>query len=191
MTMARVLRSEIVDYATYSDQRDEIRKDIMVQKGFVATRALLILDTRKCVRCEICVRSCAATDRGNARIHLTGYTVENYLLPTACFQCRDPECMMACRFGCISRNLKGQIYINDELRLEATPATITMLPGEYNVGIYKEGFMIHEETVTLIPNATERVEAVLKEGNMPLGMVLIPAGKFLFGDDSITVLNKV
>ncbi len=90
-------------------------EDIMVKKGFVATRALLILDTRKCVRCEICVRSCAATHQGNSRIHLTGYTVENWLLPTACFQCRDPECQLACRFGCISRNLNGQIFINEGL----------------------------------------------------------------------------
>ena len=90
-------------------------EDVLVHKGFVATRALLVLDTRKCVRCEICVRSCAATHQGNSRIHLTGYKVENWLLPTACFQCRDPECMLACRFGCISRNLDGKIFINEGL----------------------------------------------------------------------------
>jgi len=97
------------------EQQVGVQDEIMVQKGFVATRSLLVLDTRKCIRCEICVRSCAATHQGNSRIHLTGYTVENWLLPTACFQCRDPECQLACRFGCITRNLNGQIFINEGL----------------------------------------------------------------------------
>lgn len=112
------------------------------------------------------------TIQGEIEIEDGGYYVQDF-----------PLVAMEAQIQLFSRPTDGDIYINDELRIEKTPATITLLPGEYTVGIYKTGHMIHEESVTLIPNSALRIEAVLKQGNMPLGMVLVPRSEFLFGDD--------
>lgn len=91
---------------------------------------------------------------------------------------------MEAQLRVFSRPSDADIYINDELRGERTPAMITMTPGEYTIGVHKEGYIINETTLELKPNVTESVSAELKEGYMPIGMVLIPAGTFQFGEDN-------
>ena len=83
-----------------------------------------------------------------------------------------------------SRPTSANIYVNDVKRKETTPATLTLIPGEYTVGVHMDGYMMNEKTVALAPNTTVDVSADLKEGNMPVGMVLVPAGPFPFGDDN-------
>jgi formylglycine-generating enzyme required for sulfatase activity len=83
-----------------------------------------------------------------------------------------------------SRPTGGQLWINDEKRPEVTPANIQLPPGEYSIGVYKSGFMMNEQTIELEPNGSYTINAVLEEGNMPIGMVLVAEGEFIYGDNN-------
>ncbi len=90
---------------------------------------------------------------------------------------------MVARLRILSRPTGAQVWIDDELRPETTPANINLPPGAYSVGVYKQGYMMNEQTIELAANSSFDLNAVLEEGDMPFGMVLIPAGEFIFGDD--------
>lgn len=83
-----------------------------------------------------------------------------------------------------SRPTDAEIWVNEEKWTEKTPTTLTLSAGEYNIGIYKLGYNISEEVIHLSPNESYSHNALLKEGYMPQGMVLVPAGEFIFGDDN-------
>jgi formylglycine-generating enzyme required for sulfatase activity len=80
-----------------------------------------------------------------------------------------------------SRPSFSRIYINDHPRPESTPARITLSPGFYTVGIAQDGYITKEFQIELGPNEEKLLEADLTPGDAPPGMVLIPAGEFIFG----------
>jgi len=82
-----------------------------------------------------------------------------------------------------SRPGGSKIFINDILQPNLTPARFQLAPGSYAVGAYHDGYLMGEEALVVEPNGEHAVDLVLKEGYMPLGMVLIPAGEFLMGVD--------
>ena len=78
----------------------------------------------------------------------------------------------------------AQIYIDDELYPAETPARVPLVPGEYSIGVYMPGYNVSEEIFNITPNGKFKFEVSLEKGDMPLGMVLIPAGEFVFGADN-------
>jgi formylglycine-generating enzyme required for sulfatase activity len=82
-----------------------------------------------------------------------------------------------------SRPTGATIYINNELQGLATPAKFTLLPGTYLIGTWSKGYVQEEQKVVLEPNKVTDLNFVMKEGNVPQGMVLIPAGEFVWGAD--------
>lgn len=84
----------------------------------------------------------------------------------------------------ISRPTGAQVYINDRTIDTRTPAKINLPPGDYTIAAYMDGYVMGEQGVRLEANAEVSAEFDLVKGNVPEGMVIIPAGEFVFGHDN-------
>ena len=80
-----------------------------------------------------------------------------------------------------SRPSNASIYINDILQKKTTPTRFQVNPGTYTIGVYKKGYVLAEQIVQMGPNGEDLVDLRLEEGEVPPGMILIPAGEFIFG----------
>lgn len=87
------------------------------------------------------------------------------------------------RIEVFSTPSSANIYLNNALQNERTPARIPIPPGTYTVGVYKGGYIMEEVVVNVEPAADANVSVVLKEGAVPVGMVLVPGGEFIMGTD--------
>src|SRR5262249_20152608 len=92
--------------------------------GQVEAASLLIIDLEKCVRCGNCSASCH--DRhGASRIARRGKKLrrrekgfreghhQHILVPSSCYHCANPECMIGCPTGAIHREKDGEVNIYD------------------------------------------------------------------------------
>jgi Fe-S-cluster-containing hydrogenase component 2 len=81
--------------------------------GLINGESVLLIDLTTCTRCDDCVRACADTHGGTPRFVREGVRVSHYSVPTACYQCSDPVCMIGCPTGAISRPLgTREVVIN-------------------------------------------------------------------------------
>ncbi|HYB94697.1 MAG TPA: cyclic nucleotide-binding domain-containing protein [Vicinamibacterales bacterium] len=76
-----------------------------VATGLIRGESVLLIDLDTCVRCDECVRGCADAHDGVPRFVREGAKFRNYTVPTACYHCTDPVCMIGCPTGAISRPL--------------------------------------------------------------------------------------
>ena len=58
--------------------------------------SVLLIDLEKCTRCDECVRGCADAHGGVPRFVREGSKFRNFSVPTACYHCTDPVCMIGC-----------------------------------------------------------------------------------------------
>jgi CRP-like cAMP-binding protein/Fe-S-cluster-containing hydrogenase component 2 len=80
--------------------------------GFAQGQKLLLIDLDRCTRCGDCVRACINThDDGHTRLFLDGPRFDQFLIPSACRNCRNPACMIGCPVGSIQRGDDGEILI--------------------------------------------------------------------------------
>jgi formylglycine-generating enzyme required for sulfatase activity len=87
------------------------------------------------------------------------------------------------RLQIFSRPSGATIFLDDQEQGLSTPTRLNLSPGSYTVGLYEKGYLYNESKITLKPAESTSLEVVLEEGDMPLGMVLIPTGAFDFGVD--------
>ncbi|NUM56434.1 MAG: SUMF1/EgtB/PvdO family nonheme iron enzyme [Candidatus Hydrogenedentes bacterium] len=87
------------------------------------------------------------------------------------------------RIEVFSTPSSANIYLNNALQNEKTPARIPITPGTYTVGVYKGGYIMEEVVVNVEPASDANVSVILKEGEVPMGMVLVPGGDFIMGTD--------
>jgi Fe-S-cluster-containing hydrogenase component 2/CRP-like cAMP-binding protein len=86
--------------------RDPISSEYVqmaMETGLIHGESVLLIDLTTCTRCDECVRGCADAHGGEPRFLREGYKYRNWLVPTACYQCTDPVCMMDCPTGAITR----------------------------------------------------------------------------------------
>ena len=76
-----------------------------METGLIHGESVLLIDLSTCTRCDECVRGCADAHGGQPRFIREGIKYRNWLVPTACYQCTDPTCMMDCPTGAISREV--------------------------------------------------------------------------------------
>jgi Fe-S-cluster-containing dehydrogenase component/CRP-like cAMP-binding protein len=82
---------------------------------FINGTATMMIDLDRCVRCDDCVRACAATHENNPRFLRHGPQHGSYMVANACMHCIDPVCMIGCPTGAIHRSeAQGQVLINDK-----------------------------------------------------------------------------
>lgn len=81
----------------------------------------------------------------------------------------------------LSRPSSANIWLNNILQPRNTPAEMVLRPGRYLVSVYTDGYMQADEMIVLKANDPETVQLEMQPGNVPQGMVLIPAGKFTMG----------
>jgi Fe-S-cluster-containing dehydrogenase component/CRP-like cAMP-binding protein len=86
-----------------------------VEERFINATQAMVIDLNKCIRCDDCVRACAATHGGNPRFLRHGKTFDHWMVANACMHCADPVCMIGCPTGAIHRSPSGGVVvINDE-----------------------------------------------------------------------------
>jgi len=76
-----------------------------METGLIHGESVLLIDLSTCTRCDECVRGCAAAHGGEPRFLREGTKYHRWLVPTACYQCTDPVCMIDCPTGAITRQV--------------------------------------------------------------------------------------
>jgi Fe-S-cluster-containing hydrogenase component 2/CRP-like cAMP-binding protein len=88
---------------------------LAMDTGLINGESVLLIDLGTCTRCDDCVRACADTHGGTPRFIREGSKFRNWSVPTACYQCTDPVCMIGCPTGAISRPLgTTEVTINKD-----------------------------------------------------------------------------
>jgi CRP-like cAMP-binding protein/Fe-S-cluster-containing hydrogenase component 2 len=103
----RRLDIDMAENVTFIGARLEFQAEVMPNLDVLA------IDESICVRCDNCVKACAAAhEDGISRLIRKGTMFEEILLPTACRFCQDPVCLL-CKSGGIKRDKDGDIYFTD------------------------------------------------------------------------------
>jgi CRP-like cAMP-binding protein/Fe-S-cluster-containing hydrogenase component 2 len=80
-----------------------------MDSGLIHGESVLLIDLATCTRCDECVRGCADTHDGIPRFVREGERQGRWLVPTACYQCTDPVCMIDCPTGAITREFNSLV----------------------------------------------------------------------------------
>ena len=103
----RRLDADMAQDVTFIGVRLQFQAEVMPNLDVLA------IDETLCVRCDNCVKACAAAhDDGISRLIRKGTIFQEMLLPTACRFCQDPVCLL-CKSGGIKRDKDGDIYFTD------------------------------------------------------------------------------
>jgi CRP-like cAMP-binding protein/Fe-S-cluster-containing hydrogenase component 2 len=83
--------------------------------GLIHGESVLLIDLATCTRCDDCVRGCAEAHGGVPRFIREGNKFRTWSIPTSCYQCTDPVCMIGCPTGAITRPLGTlEVTINED-----------------------------------------------------------------------------
>jgi CRP-like cAMP-binding protein/Fe-S-cluster-containing hydrogenase component 2 len=96
----------------------------VVERGLVKATSALVIHLDVCTRCGNCVKACAELHDGISRLTRHGMlfeapvrqsltVLEPLLVTTSCMHCLDPECMVGCPTGAITRDVNGEVIIQD------------------------------------------------------------------------------
>lgn len=85
-----------------------------MDSGLVHGDSVLLIDLERCTRCDECVKGCADAHDGTPRFVREGSRFKNFIVPTACYQCTDPVCMIGCPTGAITRPLGTKEVVIDQ-----------------------------------------------------------------------------
>jgi CRP-like cAMP-binding protein/Fe-S-cluster-containing hydrogenase component 2 len=96
----------------------------VIERGLVKATSALVIHLNVCTRCGNCVKACAELHDGISRLTRHGMlfkapvpktlnVLEPLLVTTSCMHCLDPECMIGCPTGAITRDVNGEVIIQD------------------------------------------------------------------------------
>jgi len=95
-----------------------------LERGLVKATSALVIHRDMCTRCGNCVKACAELHDGISRLTRHGMlfeapvretltVLEPLLVTTSCMHCLDPECMIGCPTGAITRDVNGEVIIQE------------------------------------------------------------------------------
>ena len=84
---------------------DQERAQLLVKPDLMHGESVFLIDLERCTHCDECVRACADVHGGVPRFVREGDRFRNFSVPTACYHCTDPVCMLECPTGAITRPL--------------------------------------------------------------------------------------
>ena len=91
----------------------ERAREIGTEHEVVKAGEALVIDMSKCTRCNMCVEGCIEAHEDRIpRIGKRGISYGDLLLTSSCYNCKVPDCMLACKFGAIRRDRRGQVNID-------------------------------------------------------------------------------
>lgn len=96
----------------------------VVSRGLIKATSALVIHLNLCTRCGNCVKACAELHHGISRLTRHGMlfeapmrpqlnVLEPLLVTTSCMHCLDPECMIGCPTGAITRDVNGEVVVQD------------------------------------------------------------------------------
>lgn len=87
------------------------KREVLVRKQSFKGGEALVIDLKRCTRCNMCVESCVAVhEDGIPRLSKKGNRISiDLVLTTSCYNCAIPECMLVCNDGAIRRDHQGLI----------------------------------------------------------------------------------
>lgn len=88
--------------------------DTALETGLVEGSSVLVIDLDTCTRCDDCVRGCASAHGGAPKFVREGEKYRDFLITRACYQCKDPVCLIGCPTGAIRRAGIGEVVDIDE-----------------------------------------------------------------------------
>lgn len=87
--------------------------EFLVDQRLINGRQAMMIDLKRCTRCDDCVRACATTHAGAPVFVRQGPQYGSWLFAQACMHCADPVCMIGCPTGAIHRDdQSGLVQIN-------------------------------------------------------------------------------
>ncbi|MEW6357808.1 MAG: cyclic nucleotide-binding domain-containing protein [Planctomycetota bacterium] len=99
--------AENIELAKDPERAERLR----FMEGLIDSSEVLVIDLNRCLRCDNCIAACRVV-RGSVRLRREGERFADYVIATACRQCRDPACML-CPRGAITRDRHGEIHFGE------------------------------------------------------------------------------
>jgi Fe-S-cluster-containing hydrogenase component 2 len=98
MILAAPTKEALADFMTY---------------GVIESTDVLLIDETKCIRCDNCVKACAATHNGQTRLErVAGPSFATMHVPVSCRHCEGAPCLQDCPPGdAIERDAAGVVQI--------------------------------------------------------------------------------
>ncbi|HEU4395484.1 MAG TPA: cyclic nucleotide-binding domain-containing protein, partial [Planctomycetota bacterium] len=108
----------ITEQETLTPEEEGARRrarEIGTEHEVIKAGAALVIDLSKCTRCNMCVEGCVeAHDDHVPRIGKRGLLYGDLLLTSSCYNCKVPDCMLACGFGALRRDRNGQVRVDTD-----------------------------------------------------------------------------
>jgi CRP-like cAMP-binding protein len=90
-------------------------REIGTEHEVIKAGDALVIDMSKCTHCNMCVEGCIEAHEDRIpRIGKRGISFGDLLLTSSCYNCKVPDCMLACKFGAIRRDRAGQVHIDPD-----------------------------------------------------------------------------
>ncbi len=143
-----------------------------------------------------CSTPCRFEDLAPGRYELTvtkdGYRTEKRIIPLTKGNIKSMNIPMqagAARLEIVSRPPGADILINGQRQGRQTPATVSVTPGSYRIGLQRPGFAPYEETVKIGADELKKLNVPLAEqrkGNGWIDIKSVPPGADILIDGTNT-----